>query len=157
VVPETKSAADLLLEFQQRRRQLAIVVDEHGSTVGLVTAEDALEQIVGELEDEFDVAGKVSMPTADRSLMLDGSASLRDLVTQLRWKFPREHGVETLAGFLLAQLGHIPVAGESVDFDGRRFVIVEMDGPRIARVKIEQPESAAIDEMTSVAGGGRHA
>ena len=95
VVPETKLAVELLQEFQERRRQIAIVVDEFGSTLGLVTAEDVLEQVVGELEDEFDTARSLPLPASDGGLLLDGSASLRDLATQLRWKFPREAGVET--------------------------------------------------------------
>ncbi|WP_213805986.1 hemolysin family protein [Granulicella sp. dw_53] len=137
VVPETKLAAELLQEFQERRRQIAVVVDEFGSTVGIVTAEDALEQIVGELEDEFDIASRTSSLSTAGVLTLDGSATLRDLSTQLRWTFPREPGVETLAGFLLLHLGHIPQVGESFDFEGRRYTIAEMAGRRIARVNIE--------------------
>jgi len=138
VVPETKLIVDLLQEFQERRRQIAIVVDEFGSTVGLVTAEDALEQIVGELEDEFDIGSRIPVPAADGGLLLDGSATLRDLATQLRWKLPREAGVETLAGLLLAKLGHIPEVGETVEIGHRRFIIVEMSDKRIARVRIEE-------------------
>jgi CBS domain containing-hemolysin-like protein len=137
LVPETKLALDLLQEFQERRRQIAIVVDEFGSTLGLVTAEDVLEQIVGELEDEFDTGRSLPLPASGGGLLLDGSASLRDLDTQLRWKFPREAGVETLAGFLLAKLGHIPAEGEHVDFSGRRFAVQQMDGKRIALVRID--------------------
>ena len=91
VVPETKLAVELLQEFKDRRRQIAIVVDEFGSTLGLVTAEDVLEQVVGELEDEFDTGRNLPLPAAGGGLLLDGSASLRDLVTQLHWKFPREY------------------------------------------------------------------
>jgi len=137
VVPETKLALELLQEFQERRRHIAIVVDEFGSTLGLVTTEDVLEQVVGEVEDEFDTGRNLPMADAGGGLLLDGSASLRDLVTQLRWKLPREAGVETLAGFLLSRLGHIPEAGESVDFGTRRFTVVEMDGKRIARVRVD--------------------
>jgi putative hemolysin len=137
VVPETKLAMELLQEFQERRRQIAIVVDEFGSTLGLVTAEDVLEQVVGELEDEFDIGRNLPLPAAGGGLLLDGSASLRDLVTQLRWKFPRENGVETLAGFMLAKLGHIPVEGEAVDFGERRFAVIQMDGKRIAQVRVD--------------------
>src|ERR1700761_7247204 len=135
VVPETKLALELLQEFQERRRQIAIVVDEFGSTLGLVTAEDALEQIVGELNDEFDTGRNLPVPASGGGVLIDGSATLRDLVIQLRWKFPREAGVETLAGFLLAQLGHIPTVGEFVEYDGRRFTVVEVSGRRIARVR----------------------
>jgi putative hemolysin len=137
VVPETKLAADLLQEFQRRRRQIAVVVDEFGSTVGIVTAEDVLEQVVGEVEDEFDIVARPAGFNAEGVMALDGSTTLRDLDTRLDWTFPREAGVETLAGFLLAQLGHLPVAGESVTYDGRRYVVEEMFGRRISRVRVE--------------------
>jgi CBS domain containing-hemolysin-like protein len=137
VVPETKLAVELLQEFQDRRRQIAVVVDEFGSTVGIVTAEDVLEQVVGELEDEFDIAAKTSAFNTEGVMALDGSTTLRDLGTQLGWRFPREAGVETLAGFILAQLGHLPVPGESVVHAGRRYVVEEMAGLRIARVRVE--------------------
>jgi len=157
MVPETKLAIELLQEFQERHRQIAIVVDEFGSTRGLVTAEDALEQIVGEVHDEFDIGRNLPVPMANGQLMLDGSATLRDLVTQLRWKFPREAGVETLAGFLLTQLGHIPQVDEFVDHDGKRFWIAEMTGQRIARVRIEelpQQGSGDTEETATAAGNG---
>ena len=137
VVPETKLAVELLQEFQERRRQIAVVVDEFGSTVGIVTAEDVLEQVVGELEDEFDIAARTAGFNSAGVMLLDGSTTLRDLGTQLRWTFPREAGVETLAGFLLAQLGHLPEVGESIEFNGRRFIVAEMSNRRIARVRVE--------------------
>ncbi len=111
VAPETKSVLDLLRDFQQRRRHMAIVVDEYGSTVGLVTAEDAIEQLTGELEDEFDSPERPVLTTASGALLMDGSVNLRDLETQMQWSLPREGGVETLAGFLLMRLGHIPKRG----------------------------------------------
>ena len=144
VVPETKPVLELLQEFQERRRQIAIVVDEFGSTLGLVTAEDALEQLVGELEDEFDT-GKPIVALANGSLVLEGTVNLRDLATQLRWELPRTQGVETLAGLILARLGHIPIVGETVEFEGRRFEVVGMDRHRIARVRVD-PISAAEGE-----------
>jgi putative hemolysin len=136
VVPETKLAIDLLQEFQERRRHIAIVVDEFGSTVGLVTAEDVLEQLIGELEDEFDISKSPLLSTTG-VMSLDGSTTLRDLGNQLHWTFPREPGVETLAGFLLAHLGHIPSAGETLEYEGRRYRIAEMSGHRISRVIVE--------------------
>ena len=152
VVPETKLAVELLQEFQDRRRQIAIVVDEFGSTLGLITAEDVLEQVVGELEDEFDTGRNLPLPAAGGGLLLDGSASLRDLVTQLHWKFPRAYGVETLAGFLLVKLGHIPSEGEQVEFNGRRFSVVLMDGQRIAQVRVDpivevEPPQKGLERM----------
>ena len=143
VVPETKTVLDLMREFQQRRRHLAIAVDEHGSTVGLVTAEDAIEQLTGEIDDEFDDPARPLMTNAKGVLVLDGSVNLRDLETQMQWELPREGGVETLAGFLLMRLGHIPRAGESVEFEGRRLTVMEMDGRRISKVQVERlPEDA---------------
>lgn len=143
VVPETKSAMELLKEFQETRRHIAIVVDEFGTTVGLVTAEDAIEQLVGELEDEFDIASKSLQPQTAGVMSLDGTTTLRDLDTQLHWGFPRESGAETLAGFLLAQLGHIPQVGEVVEHGSRRFTIAEMAGRRIARVNVETLPAAS--------------
>jgi CBS domain containing-hemolysin-like protein len=149
VVPETKLAVELLQEFQDRRRQIAVVVDEFGSTVGIVTGEDVLEQVVGELEDEFDIAARTAGFNAEGVMALDGSTTLRDLGTQLGWTFPREAGVETLAGFLLTQLGHLPVPGESVTHGSRRYIVEEMAGRRIARVRVEtltpEPNNLQLD------------
>ncbi len=135
VVPETKPLPDLLVEFKQRKRHLAVVVDEFGSTAGVVTVEDVLEQIVGEIEDEFDVAPQ-PLP-AGTTMELEGGVNIRDLETQYGLALPRDEGFETLAGFVLAQLQRIPVVGDHFDYGGRRFTVVEMDGLRIARVKIE--------------------
>jgi putative hemolysin len=137
VVPETKPVLDLLREFQQRRRHLAIVVDEFGTTVGLVTVEDAIEQLIGEVEDEFDVATRKPLTSASGGVVLDGSVNLRDLETQMNWHLPRDAGVETLAGFLLTRLGKIPKSGESVEYEGRRITVAEMSGHRISKVLVE--------------------
>lgn len=139
-VPETKLAVDLLQEFQQQRRHLAIVVDEFGSTAGLVSAEDLLEQIVGELEDEFDIGTRNDILSATGAITLDGSTPLRDLTTRLDWEFPRQPGIETLAGFVLSELGHIPNVGETVTHSGRLFRVIEMAGRRISRVLVNAPQ-----------------
>ena len=81
--------------------------DEFGSTTGLVTVEDALEQLVGEMEDEFDVSPRRTRSGQDEVLLLDGSVNLRDLEVQMHWQLPRDGGIETLAGFLLTRLGKI--------------------------------------------------
>ncbi len=137
VVPETKSVLDLIADFQQRRRHMAVVVDEYGSIVGLVTAEDAIEQLTGELEDEFDSPAVPVLTTASGALLMDGGVNLRDLETQMQWSLPRDGGVETLAGFLLVRLGHIPKEGEFTTYDGRRLTVVEMDNRRIAKIRVE--------------------
>lgn len=142
VVPETKSALDLLRDFKQNRRHLAIAVDEYGSTVGLVTAEDAIEQLAGELEDEFDAPSHPVLSSAGGAVLMDGTVNLRDLETQMHWSLPRDGGVETLAGFVLAQLGHIPEPGESVEYEGRRLTVTEMEGRRIGKIRVETVEPA---------------
>ncbi len=145
VVPESKSALDLLRDFKQNRRHLAIAVDEFGSTVGLVSAEDAIEQLAGELEDEFDAPGQQVLSSAGGTVVMDGNVNLRDLETQMHWSLPRDGGVETLAGFVMARLGHIPEAGETIEFDDRRLTVVEMDARRIAKIRVEtlQPNAPA--------------
>ena len=140
VVPETRSVLDLIGDFQQRRRHMAIVVDEYGSTVGLVTAEDAIEQLTGELEDEFDSPAVPVLTTASGALLMDGGVNLRDLETQMQWGLPRGGGVETLAGFLLMRLGHIRKPGESIVYEGRRLTVAEMEARRIAKVRVEPVE-----------------
>jgi CBS domain containing-hemolysin-like protein len=136
-IPEAKTVGDLLQEFQERKRHLAIVVDEFGSTSGLVTVEDVLEQLVGELEDEFDVAQRPVVSLASGAVVLDGTANIRDLEVQYDIELPRDEGFETLAGFVMAQLGKIPKGGESFEYQGRRYTVLHMEGHRIARVKIE--------------------
>jgi putative hemolysin len=138
VVPETKPVSDLLEEFKRRKRHLAVVVDEFGSTAGVVSVEDALEQIVGELEDEFDVAQPSPLLFASGNAVLDGSENIRDLETRHRLELPRDEGFETLAGFVLARLGKIPSGGESIEYDGHRFTVLSMQGHRIAKIKVEK-------------------
>lgn len=136
VVPETKVLPDLLTEFKTRKRHLAVVVDEFGSTAGVVTVEDVLEQLVGEIEDEFDVAPQPLSPTAT-SMVLDGAANIRDLETQYHLALPDDRGFETLAGFVMAQLQRIPLPGEAFEYGGRRYTVLSMEGRRIARVQVE--------------------
>jgi CBS domain containing-hemolysin-like protein len=137
LVPETKPVTDLLAEFKQRRRHLAVVVDEFGSTSGVVTVEDVLEQIVGEIEDEFDVSEPTPLVAASGALVLDGAENIRDLDNQFHLQLPRDQGFETLAGFVLSRLQKIPAAGDSFEYQGRRFTVLQMEGHRIARVKLE--------------------
>jgi len=135
VVPETKPLHQLVDEFRHKNTHLAIVVDEFGTITGLVTLEDVLEQVFGEIADEHDV--RRALPVANAPVIdLDGSTNIRDLASNYGIELPGDAGFETLAGFLLHQLGYIPAAGESVMYDGRTFVVEEMERNRIARVKI---------------------
>src|SRR5712664_1958086 len=144
VVPETKTLLDLLGEFQQRKRHLAVVVDEFGSTAGVISVEDVLEQLVGELEDEFDVASsQPAVADANAPLVLDGAINIRDLETQYELKLPQDEVFETLAGFILSRLQKMPEGGEALDYEGRRFVVEKMDGHRVASVRIEPLPAAS--------------
>jgi CBS domain containing-hemolysin-like protein len=147
VVPETKVLTELLEEFRERKRHLAVVVDEFGSTAGVITVEDVLEQIVGEIEDEFDVAPvQQDLVEGKIAVVLEGSASIRDLESQYQLLLPRDSGFETLAGFILARLQKIPRQGESFDYEGHRYTVQELDGHRIAKVRIEKLEPKAVSQ-----------
>jgi putative hemolysin len=141
VVPETKVLTDLLTEFKERRRHLAVVVDEFGSTAGVITVEDILEQLVGDIEDEFDASPPEPALADESILLLEGSENIRDLETQHGLVLPRDAGFETLAGFVLARLQRIPRLGESFEYEGHRYTVEDMDSHRIARVKIEKMET----------------
>jgi CBS domain containing-hemolysin-like protein len=137
VVPETKPLNQLIDDFRKDRTHMAIVVDEFGTISGLVTMEDVLEQVFGEIEDEHDEL-RAKPPAESDMLELDGATSIRDLHTQYGIELPAEAGFETLAGFLLFQLGEIPKVGDIIEMPERRFTITEMDRNRISCVRIEK-------------------
>ena len=136
VVPETKTLPDLLVEFQERKRHLAVAVDEFGSTAGVITVEDVLAQLVGPIEDEFEGREPVSLLSATQ-MELDASLNIRDLELEYQILLPRDEGFETLAGFVLAQVQRIPHTGDSFEYEGRRYTVTAMDGLRVDRVRIE--------------------
>jgi putative hemolysin len=139
VVPETKPLPDLLVDFKQRKKHLAVVVDEFGSTAGVVSVEDVLEQLVGEIEDEYDVPPQTLI--AAGSMTLDGATNVRDLETQFHVELPRDAGYETLAGFVMTRLQRIPRIGDSFEFENRKYTVKQMDGRRIETVKIDTKTS----------------
>jgi putative hemolysin len=138
IVPETMSLAQMLEESRPRRAQIALVVDEFGTFVGLVTLEDVLEQIVGDIEDEYDVERGAASPVSDSVLELDGSLSLRELADEYSLELPRGAGYETLAGFVTDRLGAIPAGNESFVFENRRYTVVAVEGRRVSRVRTEK-------------------
>ena len=141
VVPETKPLSQMLDEFRQGRSHMAMVVDEFGTIVGMLTVEDVLEQVVGRIEDEHDEKSQLRPPEANE-VELDGATRIRDLESEFGVEIPAEAGFETLAGFLLYRLGEIPHVGQSVEYQERRFTVLAMERNRIARVRIEKlPES----------------
>jgi CBS domain containing-hemolysin-like protein len=149
VVPETKPLNQLIDEFRANHTHMALVVDEFGTVTGLVTLADVLEQVFGDIGDEHDIV-RPAPSSLDRALKLAGSTTIRDLETRYNLLLPGEAGFETLAGFLLFQLGHIPKVNDSVEYGGRRFVITEMDRNRIATVLIEKlepkPQADAVNQ-----------
>jgi CBS domain containing-hemolysin-like protein len=142
IVPETKPIMQMLEDFRQRHSHMAMVVDEFGTVTGLLTVEDVLEQIVGEIEDEFDEKLPEPRAEADR-VNLDGATSILDLSSIYEIDLPANAGFETIAGYMLFKLGHIPRAGEQVEFEGRRFTVAAMERNRIARVRVEKIAPAA--------------
>jgi putative hemolysin len=146
VVPETKPVSQMLEQFRHQRSHMALVVDEFGTIVGLLTVEDVLEQIVGSIEDEHDE--KTERRTMEaHDVELEGTTRIRDLESEYGIEIPTDAGFETLAGFLLFRLGRIPLVGQSVEYEGRRYKVLEMDRNRISRVRVEklpeQPVTAA--------------
>lgn len=143
IVPETKFAGELLSELRSKHTGIAMVVDEFGTIVGLVSLEDLLEQIVGAIHDEFDVVERpLTLP--DGAMVVDGALKMRDLETQHLIELPEDDATyETLGGFMMARLGFIPKGGESFETGGFRFTVLEVEKRRVARVKIQRLRAAA--------------
>jgi len=140
-IPETMNISLLLKEMQKRRIHMALVVDEYGGISGLVTIEDLIEEIVGEIRDEHDVESPVIQLT-NGTLLIDASISLRDLKEDYQISLPESTEYETLGGFLMMTLQKIPQVGDVVETEGKRIRIVEMVGQRLSKVKLEKvPET----------------
>lgn len=144
-VPETMKALRLLKELQQRRMQMAVVVNEYGDVSGLVTIVDIIEEIVGDIQDEYDTdEDEPVQRMRDGSLVVDADTNIADLVEDYPVDLPESPEYETLGGFMLSQLQGIPKGGEVVMHAYHKFTIVDMDGMRIAKVKIDTlPKKAA--------------
>jgi CBS domain containing-hemolysin-like protein len=143
IVPETKPLMQMLEEFRGRHSHMALVVDEFGTVTGLVTVEDVLEQIVGEIEDEFDERLPPIAHADAGPVELDGATSILDFASMYGVELPVNAGFETIAGYMLSELGHIPRAGERVEFEGRRFTVTAMERNRIAKVGVEKISAVA--------------
>ncbi|HEU5213829.1 MAG TPA: hemolysin family protein [Gaiellaceae bacterium] len=136
VVPETKDLAALLAEFRKTNQHLAVVVDEYGSTEGIVTLENVLEEIVGEIEDEYDLPDEEVERLDDHRILVDGTFPIDDFNEQFRQELPQED-YHTVAGFVFGELGRAAETGDEVLWDGLRFAVVETEGPRIEKLEIE--------------------
>ncbi|PYQ56057.1 MAG: HlyC/CorC family transporter, partial [Acidobacteria bacterium] len=137
-VPETKKVGELLKELQKRRTHLALVIDEHGSLVGLVTLEDLLEEIVGEIQDEYDWEERPVEKLRDGSLVVDGTVSAADLRQKYDIPIPESEDFNTVAGFMLDCLGAVPRGGEVVQVGDYRLTVVDVEKNRISKVKIDK-------------------
>jgi putative hemolysin len=143
-VPSSLPISELLKQLQRRRLAIALVVNEFGEVEGLATLEDLLEEIVGEIRDEYDREERGPVEhLPDGSMVIQGSTLLKDLKSDYGLPFEESPDYLTLAGFVLAQLKRIPRGGERVEYNGYRLTIVDMEGRRIVRVKLEETKPAA--------------
>jgi magnesium and cobalt exporter, CNNM family len=144
-IPETLKISNLLREMQRKRVHMALVIDEYGGVSGLVTMEDVLEEIVGEIRDEYDVESPV-LQLSDGTFRIDASISIRDLKEDYEIEIPESPEYETLSGFLLTALQKIPKIGDIVNIDAKKITILEMVGQRISKVKLEKSPEETIEE-----------
>jgi putative hemolysin len=141
-VPETKRVMDLLREFQQKRFQLAIVVDEYGGTAGLVTVEDVVEELVGEIRDEYDSEAEPIVHEGDDAFLFSAKVATSEMVERLQVDI-EDGAFETVGGYVLARVGRVPAVGETFTFDGLDVEILEAERRRIHKVRIRRAPSPA--------------
>lgn len=147
-VPESMGAPDLLREMRARHVHIALVVDEYGGTAGLATIEDILEEIVGEIQDEYDAETPLVESLPDGAFVVDARMEIEDFdeLMGVRWSREDEER-EPLAGYIYDYLGHIPTVGEEFRIDGVKVTVLEMDNQRLEKVRVERvPEEAATDD-----------
>jgi putative hemolysin len=142
-VPETKKVGPLLKDLQKRRSHLAVVIDEHGSVTGLVTMEDLLEEIVGEIRDEYDWEERPVERLRDGSLVVEGTVSAAELREGFEIPIPESSEFQTVAGFMLDRLGSVPKGGEVVALGDYRLTVVDVEKNRISKVKVEREKTIA--------------
>jgi len=141
-VPNSRTLMDQLQAFRRRREHFAIVVDEYGSLMGIVTLEDILEEIVGDIADEHDIAVPGVIRQPDGSFVVQGTVTIRDLNRELQWKLPDEQAV-TIAGLVLYEARRIPEAGQAFLFHGFRFEILRRHRHQITAIRVTPPQPAA--------------
>lgn len=154
IVPESKPIDALLADMRRTKQHLALVADEYGGTAGIVTIEDILEEIVGAIDDEHDeTTAPDIVPLSDHEFVVAGRLSTDDVSDKLdlHWAEGEEH--LTLAGLVQRELGHLPVADESLDYDGARITVLEVDGHRLERLRIEKLNGRALPSLPNGNGG----
>lgn len=139
-IPESKSVSDLLKEFKTRRVHMAVAVDEYGGTSGLVTIEDILEEIVGDIQDEYDVKEEVAFVQVDEGeFLFDARSHVEDLEGQFGITLDRGE-YDTIGGFVSNRLGHVPRKGEQCRFDSLLFTVEEADARKVSRIRVKRVE-----------------
>jgi putative hemolysin len=136
-VPETMKISALMKEMQKKRQHMAMVVDEYGAVAGLVTIEDLIEEIVGEIQDEYDTETPVQQ-IRDGAMLIDASLAIRDLNEDHGFDIPESNEYDTIGGFLISHLQRIPTVGDGYQTETTKFTIVNMKGRRILKIKAEQ-------------------
>jgi len=140
-VPETKPLRVLLREFQNQKQHIAVVLDEYGGTAGVVTLEDILEELVGEITDEYEEALPEPVKEIDQStLEVDARTYVDDLNDRFELNLPEEEDYDTIGGFVFSQLGYIPKTGESLNYKNLKFTILSAEARKIKRIKIQRTE-----------------
>ena len=150
-IPETKKASDLLPDLQQRRVHMAIVVDEYGGVAGLVTIEDLLEEIVGEIQDEYDTEEPFVEFVSDNVYLFDARLDLDDLNRLMDVALPTEDS-DTLGGFIYTELGKVPVVGDRVSYQDMDFTVESVTGRRIKKVRVERRPMALVEDHEEEGG-----
>ena len=147
-VPETKALDDLLREFKARKVHMAVVLDEYGGTAGLVTIEDVLEEIVGDISDEYDHASPALMHRVDKATAeVDGRMHIDDLNDAMGLRVPEEEDYDTVAGFVFSKLGYIPKVGDKLDSHGATFTVLAADDRKITRLHVKLAEKRHGEEF----------
>jgi magnesium and cobalt transporter len=145
LVPESKRVSELLKDMQRRQAQMAIVVDEYGGTAGLVTVEDLLEEIVGEIRDEYDVESESIIDEGNGRFVFSGKVDVDEVMQRLKVQIERE-GFETVGGYLMSHIGRVPTVGERFELDGLVVKILDAERRRVNKVRISKPLSRAEED-----------
>ena len=156
MLPVSKTVMSALSEMRRDKAHLAIVVDEYGGTAGIVTLEDLVEELIGDIQDEYDEEGNSSRRLLTGEIEVDGLMNLDDFAEQTGIELP-DGPYETVAGYLLSALGHLAKTGESADLDTSRLTVTELDGRRIARVKVTELPQAQTRQGAAGTGAGEAA
>ncbi|MCU1674388.1 MAG: hypothetical protein JWN77_2501, partial [Frankiales bacterium] len=146
LMPGTKRVLPAMSEMRREGHHMAIVVDEYGGTAGIVTLEDLIEEVIGDIRDEYDVEGDEALRIAGVDVEADGLLNLDEVYDQAGVRLP-EGPYETLAGYVMATLGHVPRLGEAVEVDQHRLTVTELDGRRVARVRVDPIEQVEAEQQ----------